>query len=44
MATDMETGKLKSCYEDAHEEPVYRLISLDMHKIVTGNVIQEAFF
>ncbi|XP_041978961.1 WD repeat-containing protein 55 homolog [Aricia agestis] len=37
MATDFETGKLKQCYENAHEVPVYRLISLDDNKIVTGD-------
>lgn len=37
MATDVETAKLKRCYEDAHEEPVYRLITLDENKIATGD-------
>ncbi|KAJ0181806.1 hypothetical protein K1T71_002528 [Dendrolimus kikuchii] len=37
MATDVETGKLKICYENAHEEPVYRLFCLDNNKIVTGD-------
>lgn len=36
MATDVETGKLKKCYENAHDEPVYRLLCLDQNKIVTG--------
>lgn len=36
MATDVESGKLKRCYENAHEEPVYRLVNLDNNKIVTG--------
>lgn len=36
IVTDVETGKLKKCYEDAHEEPVYRLLCLDQNKIVTG--------
>ncbi|XP_052756896.1 WD repeat-containing protein 55 homolog [Galleria mellonella] len=37
MATDVETGKLKQCYENAHEEPVYSLKCLDNGKIVTGD-------
>ncbi|XP_026487768.1 WD repeat-containing protein 55 homolog isoform X1 [Vanessa tameamea] len=37
MATDVETGKLKQCFENAHEEPIYKLISLDSNKIVTGD-------
>ncbi|KAG6454023.1 hypothetical protein O3G_MSEX008482 [Manduca sexta] len=37
MATDVETGKLKKCYEDAHDEPVYCLRTLDNNKIVTGD-------
>ncbi|KAI5641517.1 hypothetical protein NE865_06274 [Phthorimaea operculella] len=37
MAVDVETGKLKKCYEKAHEEPVYCLKSLDNNKIVTGD-------
>lgn len=40
MATDVETGKLKKCYEDAHDEPVYRLLCLDENKIVTGEQTQ----
>lgn len=39
MATDVETGKLKVFYENAHEEPVYRLYCLDNNKIVTGKYI-----
>ncbi|KOB76648.1 WD-repeat protein [Operophtera brumata] len=37
MATDVETGKLKQCFESAHEEPVYRLLCLNNNKIVTGD-------
>ncbi|XP_072936508.1 WD repeat-containing protein 55 homolog [Epargyreus clarus] len=37
VATDVQTGKLKQCYNDAHEEPVYTLVSLDDNKIVTGD-------
>ncbi|KAI8427791.1 hypothetical protein MSG28_002197 [Choristoneura fumiferana] len=37
MATDVETGKLKNCIENAHEEPVYKLLCLDTNKIVTGD-------
>lgn len=37
LATDVETGKLKMCYEKAHDEPVYRLYCLDNNKIVTGD-------
>ncbi|XP_049865977.1 WD repeat-containing protein 55 homolog isoform X2 [Pectinophora gossypiella] len=37
MAVDVETGKLKKCIEDAHEEPVYSLKCLDDNKIVTGD-------
>ncbi|KAJ8729474.1 hypothetical protein PYW08_001055 [Mythimna loreyi] len=37
MATDVESGKLKKCYENAHDEPVYRLLNLDQDKIVTGD-------
>ncbi|CAK1549860.1 unnamed protein product [Leptosia nina] len=37
MATDVETGKLRQCYENAHEEPVYKLLPLDNNKIVTGD-------
>lgn len=36
MTTDVETGKLKNCIENAHEEPVYKLLCLDTNKIVTG--------
>lgn len=39
MATDVESGKLKKCYESAHDEPVYRLLNLDRDKIVTGKLI-----
>ncbi|CAH0726686.1 unnamed protein product, partial [Brenthis ino] len=37
IATDIETGKLKRCMENAHDEPIYRLLSLDQNKIVTGD-------
>ncbi|RVE47761.1 hypothetical protein evm_007516 [Chilo suppressalis] len=37
MVTDVETGKLKKCYDNAHQEPVYSLLSLDNDKIVTGD-------
>ncbi|XP_021189243.3 WD repeat-containing protein 55 homolog [Helicoverpa armigera] len=37
MVTDVESGKLKRCYENAHDEPVYRLLNLDRDKIVTGD-------
>ncbi|CAG4944885.1 unnamed protein product [Colias eurytheme] len=37
IATDVETGKLKQCFENAHDEPVYKLLSLDNNKIVTGD-------
>ncbi|XP_021205571.1 WD repeat-containing protein 55 homolog isoform X1 [Bombyx mori] len=37
MATDVETGKLKRCYENAHQDPVYRLLCLENNKIVTGD-------
>ncbi|GBP40343.1 WD repeat-containing protein 55 homolog [Eumeta japonica] len=38
MVTDFETGKLKKCYENAHDEPVYCLHCLDDNKIVTGKL------
>ncbi|XP_050675855.1 WD repeat-containing protein 55 homolog isoform X2 [Leptidea sinapis] len=37
LGTDVETGKLKFCYENAHDEPVYKLSSLDCNKFVTGD-------
>ncbi|CAH1644965.1 unnamed protein product [Spodoptera littoralis] len=37
MATDVQTEKLKRCYENAHDEPIYRLVNLDNNKIVTGD-------
>ncbi|CAK1603201.1 unnamed protein product [Parnassius mnemosyne] len=37
IATDVETGKLKQCYENAHEEPVYSLHCLGSNKFVTGD-------
>lgn len=37
IATDVETRKLKQCIENAHEEPIYKLLSLDENKIVTGD-------
>ncbi|XP_013133768.1 PREDICTED: WD repeat-containing protein 55 homolog [Papilio polytes] len=37
IATDVETGKLKCCYENAHEEPVYKLLCLGNNKFVTGD-------
>ncbi|XP_053602445.1 WD repeat-containing protein 55 homolog [Plodia interpunctella] len=37
MATDVETGKLKQCYENAHDDPVYKLLCLDSSKFVTGD-------
>lgn len=40
MATDVETGKLKQCYDNAHDEPVYKLICLNNDKIVTGKLQQ----
>ncbi|CAH2226119.1 jg23420 [Pararge aegeria aegeria] len=36
MATDVESGKLKQCFENAHDEPVYKLFPLDCNKIVSG--------
>lgn len=39
MAVDVETGKLKKCYENAHDEPVYRLLNLGNNKIVTGESV-----
>lgn len=36
MATDVETGKLKQCFENAHDDPVYKLLPLDSNKIVSG--------
>lgn len=36
MVTDVETGKLRQCYENAHDDPVYCLRPLDDNKIVTG--------
>ncbi|CAG9784463.1 unnamed protein product [Diatraea saccharalis] len=37
MATDVETGKLRKCYENAHDDPVYSLLCLNNEKIVTGD-------
>ncbi|XP_013200488.1 WD repeat-containing protein 55 homolog [Amyelois transitella] len=37
MITDVGTGKLKQCYENAHDEPVYKLLCLDNSKFVTGD-------
>ncbi|KAL4706033.1 hypothetical protein ACJJTC_014255 [Scirpophaga incertulas] len=37
MATDVTTGKLKHCYENAHNEPVYTMLTLDNGKLVTGD-------
>ncbi|XP_023955247.1 WD repeat-containing protein 55 homolog [Bicyclus anynana] len=37
MATDVETGKLKQCFENAHDDPVYKLLPLDSNKIVSGD-------
>ncbi|KAL0894735.1 hypothetical protein ABMA27_013269 [Loxostege sticticalis] len=37
MATDVETGKLKKCYESAHDDPVYSMTCLGGEKIVTGD-------
>ncbi|XP_063838863.1 WD repeat-containing protein 55 homolog isoform X2 [Ostrinia nubilalis] len=37
VATDVETGKMKRCYENAHDDPVYSMISLGGEKIVTGD-------
>ncbi|XP_045520685.1 WD repeat-containing protein 55 homolog [Pieris brassicae] len=37
MATDVETGKLKQCYEKAHDDSVYKLFSLDINRFVTGD-------
>ncbi|OWR44900.1 putative WD-repeat protein [Danaus plexippus plexippus] len=37
IATDVETGQLKQCIENAHEEPVYKLRTLDENKIVSGD-------
>lgn len=39
IATDVETGKLKCCYENAHEEPVYKLLCLGNNKFVTGKLM-----
>lgn len=36
MVADVESGKLKRCYENAHDEPVYSLKCLDSTKFVTG--------
>lgn len=44
MATDVETEKLKRCYENAHEEPVYRLLNLDSNKIVTGMLSTPLYY
>lgn len=38
IATDVETGKFKNCYEGAHDEPVYSMLCLDNNKIITGIV------
>lgn len=37
IATDVETGKLKQCFENAHEDPIYKLLALDSNKVVTGD-------
>ncbi|XP_045762747.1 WD repeat-containing protein 55 homolog isoform X1 [Maniola jurtina] len=37
MGTDVETGKLKQCFENAHEDPVYKLFPLDCNKIISGD-------
>lgn len=42
MLTDMESGKLKRCYDNAHEEPIYRLIILNENNFATG--IFDKFF
>lgn len=36
MLTDMESGKLKGCYENAHEEPIYCLTIINENNFVTG--------
>ncbi|XP_069357625.1 WD repeat-containing protein 55 homolog isoform X1 [Maniola hyperantus] len=37
MGTDVETGQLKTCFENAHEDPVYKLFPLDCNKIISGD-------
>ncbi|XP_068621172.1 WD repeat-containing protein 55 homolog [Battus philenor] len=37
ICTDVETGKFTRCYENAHEEPIYSLLSLGHNKFVTGD-------
>ncbi|CAH2066617.1 unnamed protein product, partial [Iphiclides podalirius] len=37
IVTDIETGKLKQCYENAHEEAIYSLLCLGNDKFVTGD-------
>ncbi|XP_055541992.1 WD repeat-containing protein 55 homolog [Wyeomyia smithii] len=37
MVTDVETGKLKMFWEDAHEEPVYTMGIIDDHTFATGD-------
>lgn len=44
MVADVESGKLKRCYEAAHDEPVYSLKYLDNNKFVTGKVLLLLLF
>ncbi|XP_058452713.1 WD repeat-containing protein 55 homolog [Malaya genurostris] len=37
MATDVETGKLKRFWEDAHEEPVYTMSFISENTFATGD-------
>lgn len=37
MVTDVETGKLKRFWDDAHEEPVYTMSMISEHTFATGD-------
>lgn len=37
MVTDVETGKLKRFWDDAHEEPVYTMSMITEHTFATGD-------
>lgn len=37
MVTDLETGKLKRFWDDAHEEPVYTMSLISEHTFATGD-------
>lgn len=39
MLTDMDTGKLKGLYENAHDDPIYCLRVISENLIATGNIL-----